>query len=393
MKRLGVTLGTDGKLVADGSGGLLPKIYDVLAMQDSGKLTYLCGDKTAQTERRWDVGHDFPYDEASLREAGLQIDTKAVRTVPKQVASREFLEGVFGEDFIDALLKKAGDSEEKIYTIFSADGKFSEFEDIKMVYRHQLDSESRLFEDLLRSRSEDFGSEYRELGKKIYFSMEAYEKCLMLYGLQHRKSLWDVWKVFRDAELCEDLNKANTAGDNFLKELMGCKALLASNNSPMCRHPVLTSFVELRSLLTVSLPRYSELRGMMVLYQKERAKLMEPFVEVRENDTKKELKKEFAEYRNRFAGTEPLMVDIRIYQEHYEDANGVRKLYTEDWKQRIVDLNIELRLTIDTRTRKLLATFCRQKFIVNGQIVTDFGTDGLCVFEGEGSLAEAKQQF
>jgi hypothetical protein len=169
LKRLGVTLDTNGKPVADGSGGLLPKIYDVLAVQDSEKLTYLCGDETAQKERRWNVEHHFLYDEASLREAGLQIDTKAVRTVPKRVASREFLEGVFGEDFIDALLKKAGDSEEKIYTTFSAAGKFSELEDIKMVYRHQLDFESCFFEDLSRIRSEDFGSEYRELGKKIYF--------------------------------------------------------------------------------------------------------------------------------------------------------------------------------------------------------------------------------
>ena len=105
---------------------------------------------------------------------------------------------------------------------------------------------------------------------------------------------------------------------------------------------------------------------------------MKPF----ERGIKTCLKKEFAEYGNRFAGTEPLTVDIWIYQEHFEDKGGARKLYTEEWEKRVVDLDIKLRLTIDTRTRKLLSAFC-EKFVVNGQAVTDFGTDGLCVFKGE----------
>ena len=88
--------------------------------------------------------------------------------------------------------------------------------------------------------------------------------------------------------------------------------------------------------------------------------------------------------RGRFVSitTEPLTVDIWIYQEHFEDANGKRKFYADGGKRQI-DLDIKLRLTIDTRTRKLLSAFCREAFIVNGQIITNFGTGGLCIFRSE----------
>lgn len=109
----------------------------------------------------------------------------------------------------------------------------------------------------------------------------------------------------------------------------------------------------------------------------------------------KELVNEMKAYWERFKGegcmrirgrfvsitTEPLTVDIWIYQEHFEDANGTRKFYADGGKRQI-DLNIKLRLTIDTRTRKLLSAFCREEFIVNGQIITNFGT-GLCIFKSE----------
>ena len=400
LKRLGVTLNTDGKPVADGTGGCLPEAYDVLTMQDSEKLTYLCGDETAQKKRRWNVEHDFPYDEASLREAGLQIDTKAVRTVPKRVASREFLEGVFGEDFIDAFLKKAGDSEEKIYTTFSAAGKFPEFESIREGYKCRVSS----FDSVLSSNpwnewEKVHRRECSALRNKMYLSLEAYEKVLKQYELQQQKSLWGVWEAYRNAFYLLEEDKVSALGNTLLEELEKCSVLSASKNSPK-RHPVWTSFEELRTSLTDPLSRASDLWKKRKFYYdeeagKEKKKFLKPLMESLKEGY---LKDGFSKYRNRFAGeeylkngktgekfpisTDPLTVDIWIYQKRCENENGARKLYTEEWEKRVIDLNIKLRLTIDTRTRKLLSAFCKDKFVVNGQAVTDFGT-GLCIFKSE----------
>ena len=156
-----------------------------------------------------------------------------------------------------------------------------------------------------------------------------------------------------------------------------------------CKHPVRIALSKVRTLLPEYLKSCSPFKeALRKKWEKEKEK----------EKVRNEIKEPFEEYRNRFAGggyltnektrkkipisTEPVTVDIWIYQEHFEDKDGTRKLHGEGWDQRVADLDIKLRLTIDTRTRKLLSAFCREEFIVNGQIITNFGT-GLCIFKSE----------
>lgn len=195
--------------------------------------------------------------------------------------------------------------------------------------------------------------------------------------------LWKNWSVLDNISYNSDQKEVSLAVEGFLKEL----------EYVFNGHPVWIAFSEVQALLPKYLESCSPVKEAYKAYRKVLIKWEEEEKKVR-ND----IKKLFEGYRKRFAGeeyltdeetgekfpisTEPLTVDIQIYQEHFEDANGVRKFYTENWKRRVVELNIELRLTIDTRTRKLLSAFCMNRFIVNGQIITNFGS-GLCIFKGE----------
>ena len=200
--------------------------------------------------------------------------------------------------------------------------------------------------------------------------------------------LWKNWSVFDKISYDSNQKEVLLAEEDFLKEL-GCVPGLQNY-----KHPVRIALSKVRTLLPEYLKSCSLFKEALIKkWEKEEEK------EEEKKKVRNEIKKLFEEYRNRFAGeeyltdeetgekipisTEPVTVDIQIYQRHFEDKDGARKLRIECWKDRVDDLNIKLRLTIDTRTRKLLSAFCMDRFIVNGQIITNFGSDGLCVFESE----------
>ncbi len=397
LGRLGIKIVKDGKPVADGTGGCLPEAYDALTMQDSGKLTALCGDETALKERRWsshcssDASVSCYYD--FMRKMGMAADTKGSFLIGDLVRSREFLACVFGEDFILPFLETVAESSGMVYTNLTSRIKFQE---CCCFYKKLQTLENELGELKVRRKMDEEDSivvKNHSLCAKAHFGWQEKiksqiaecEKLLKKHVPRNEryKLLWEKWSVFHKISCDSDQKEVLLAKEDFLKEL-GC--VLGLQNY---KHPVRIALSKVRILL----PEYLK---SCPLFEEAYQARKEAFIkwEKEEEKVRNEIKKLFEEYRKRFGGiialhgqsfptsTEPVTVSLEIYQEHYEGEDGTRKLYTEKWKKRLEDLDIKLRLTIDTRTRKLLSAFC-EKFVVNGQAATDFGTDGLCIFKSK----------
>ena len=392
LGRLGIKIDND-KLVADGTGGYLPEVF-ALTMQDSKKLTALCGDKTALKERRWSscCFSDVPVycDDDFMLEMGMAVDTEGPFLIGDLVRSREFLTGVFGEDFVSEFLKTVAESSGRVYTNLTSCIDFQEYrclceklqEHERWKVRGKMDKE----DSIVVKNYSLCGKVYLERQKEIKSQIAECEELLKKYVPQNERYelLWENWSVFQKISCDSDRNKVLLAEEGFLRAL---GHVLGLRNY---KHPVRIALSKVRTLLPEYLKSCS-------LFKKALRKKWEE--EEEKEKVRNEIKKPFEEYRNRFAGggyltnektrkkipisTEPVTVDIWIYQEHFEDKDGTRKLHGEGWDQRVADLDIKLRLTIDTRTRKLLSAFCRKKFVVNGQSATDFGTDGLCIFKSK----------
>ena len=278
---------------------------------------------------------------------------------------------------------------------------------------------------------EDLKSKYSKWEKKIKSQIAECKNVLKDWVLREMKYrfLWENWKVFDKISYNSDQKKVLLAGRSFLRALKHVPDLQNYDN------PVRIAFLKVQDLWPEYLTFCSRHKNLIEKWEeeeKEKEKEEEARNEIRKKLLSEEYRKLlseeyrkhwFKEYRKRFGSivalynqsflmgegdapvitvngesfgiltlydeqlcpmsTEPVItVDIQICQRHFEDKNGARKLYDKNWKRRD-DLNIELRLIIDTRTKELLSAFCREKFIVNGQIITDFGSDGLCVFESE----------
>ena len=393
LGRLGIKIDND-KLVADGTGGYLPEAY-ALTMQDSEKLTALCGDKTALEERRWSscCFSDVPVscDDDFMLEMGVAVDTEGPFLIGDLVRSREFLTGVFGEDFVSEFLKTVAESSGRVYTNLTSCIDFQEYrclceklqEHKRWKVRGKMDKE----DSIVVKNYSLCGKVYLERQKEIKSQIAECEELLKKHAPRNEryKLLLEKWSVFQKISCDSDRNKVLLAWDDFLKELGRVPDLQDDK--------LRIALSKVRTLL----PEY--LKSCSLFKEALRKKWEKEEEEKEKEKVRNEIKEPFEEYRNRFAGggyltnektrkkipisTEPVTVDIWIYQEHFEDKDGTRKLHGEDWDRRVADLNIKLRLTIDTRTRKLLSAFCRNVFVVNGQSATDFGTDGLCIFKGE----------
>lgn len=404
LGRLGIKIDKDGKPVADGTGGCLPEVYDALTIRDSEKLTALCGDETALKQGRWNnhciSNTDFStYKFYLAGEKGIIPNEADLGRIGDLVRSREFLTGVFGEDFVSEFLGTVTESSGKVYTDLISCIDFQEY---RCLCEKSRTLERKPGELKVRGKKDEEDSivvknyslcakEYLERQEKIKSQIAECEKLLKKHVPRNKKYelLWKNWSVFDKISYDSNQKEVLLAEEGFLKELECVFGLQKYNNE----HPVWIAFSEVQALLPEYLRSCSPFKEAYQAHREASIKWEEE-----EKKVRNEIKKSFEEYRNRFAGeeyltdeetgekipisTEPVTVDIQIYQGHFEDKDGVRKLYGEDWKQRVVDLDIKLRLTIDTRTRKLLSAFCRDMFIVNGQSITDFGR-GLCIFKGE----------
>lgn len=392
LGRLGIKIDKDGKLVADGTGGCLPDAFaGLLAVSTTEKLTQLCGNEMALEEGRWN-NHCIldTYKPWFAKKMGIIPNEADLGRVGDLVRSREFLTGVFGEDFVSEFLGTVAESSEKVYTNLTSCIDFQEYrclcEELRTLERKldELERKNSIVKNyLLCSKA------YLERQEKIKSQIAKCEEVLKRYVPRNgrSRSLWEKWSVFDTISYNSDQKEVSLAVEGFLKELKRVPGLQKYNNE----HPVWIAFSEVQALL----PEY--LRSCSLFEEASIKKLGKE--EEEEKKVRNEIKKLFEGYRKRFAGkeyltneegekipisTEPVTVDIRIYQYHYEDKDGARKLHGEDWKQCVDDLDIELRLTIDTRTRKLLSAFC-ERFVVNGQVVTYFGTNGLRIFKSEQS--------
>ena len=416
LGRLGIKINENGKPVADGTGGCLPEVYDALTIRDSEKLTALCGDETALEEKRWNnrcILYFNTYKFFLAGEKSIVLNEADLGRIGDLVRSREFLTMVFGKGFVSEF-ETVAESSGKVYTGLTSCIDFQEYrclcEKLRTLEGNLVEVRGkRNEEDLIVAENYSLcAEEYLERQEKIKSQIEKCEELLKEYVSQNEKYelLWKNWSVFDKISYDSNEKEVLLAEENFLKEL-GHVPNLKDH-----KHPVRISFSQVRTLLPEYLKSCS-------LFKKAQQAHGEALIKWKEEKKKmgNEIKKLFEEYRNRFAGeeyltdeeirekyrnrfageeyltdeeigekipisTEPVTVDIQIYQEHFEDKDSVRKLRTECWEQRVDDLNIKLRLTIDTRTRKLLSAFCMNRFIVNGQIITNFGT-GLCIFKGE----------
>ena len=233
---------------------------------------------------------------------------------------------------------------------------------------------------------------------KVYLKGCVLEGCV---PYDQTSSLWKSFDAFRTILLNGFApSRLSIAAENFWKELENVPGLKDPN------HSVRISFSEVRKLLPKCSVASSALSAAAMKLGKCRRRETKSFVE----RLGSKLGNDIREYRKLYGSkkgacksyrklhwnkkilttTEPLTVKMRIKQEHYKDKYGKRKLLDEiDENDEIrmwtvwTDLDIEIRLVIDTRTNELLEAFCDGKFILNGQVVTDFGKDGLCIFKSK----------
>lgn len=400
LGRLGIKIDKGGKLVADGTGGFLPEVYDALKVWDSEKLTAFCGDETALEEKRWlnhcisSIDSDISIEFYLTRGKGSVPNKADFGRIGDLVRSQEFLTGVFGKDFVSEFLETIAERSGMVYTDLTSCIDFQEYDCLCKKLRtlerklgeleRKKDEENSIVKNY-QLRCKAYLERQEEMKSRIAKCKELLEKHVPRENKRY-ELLWKNWSVLDNISYNSDQKEVSLAVEGFLKEL----------EHVFNGHPVWIAFSEVQALLPKYLESCSPVKEAYKAYREASIKWKEE-----EKKVRNEIKKSFEKYRNRFAGkeyltneetgekfpisTEPLTVDIQIYQEHFEDANGVRKFYTEDWKRRVVELNIELRLTIDTRTRKLLSAFCMNRFIVNGQIITNFGSDGLRIFKSEQS--------
>ena len=452
LRCLGIEIDEDGKPVANGSGGCLPEAWntclDILGKlncdskddkrrlteemeeedecsDDSstcndiqGKLNCLSIDKgTLSGKGRWHNEAAWPNccdKKLFIDKVGMVVPEEDLDKIRDLLRSREFLTGVFGEDFVSAFLQKAADQKEKHDTWLASQLLFVRYYSLRKKY---VECEVRFEDDCsekgLNKRIKDALSKnvvcinkLASLREQLRSKIETCEKCLKEHVPYNQTSpLWESFEEFRAIVSPKPQPlKLHTAAENFWKKLENVPDLKDPN------HPVRISFSKVQELL-LNYPKASFVfltaEQKLKYYEGRKTKLFEERLET-------ELGNDIKEYRELFGSkgacesyrklswnkgacksypvsTEPLTIEMHIYQRHYEDKDDTQKLYNNE-SEKLTDLDIEIRLVIDTRTNELLEAFCDKQFILNGQVVTDFG-DGLCIFkskQGEDLIEDEK---
>ena len=130
LERLGIKIDEDGKPVADGTGGCLPEVFaGLLAGSTTKKLTQLCGNETALEEERWN-NHCIPckYNLWFVKKMGIIPNEADSYRISDLVRSREFLTGVFGEDFVLGFLETVAERSGMVYTDLTSCIDFQEYD-------------------------------------------------------------------------------------------------------------------------------------------------------------------------------------------------------------------------------------------------------------------------
>ena len=400
LGRLGVKIDKDGKPVADGSGGFLPKVYDDFLMRQERegrlKLTYLC-EGAVSCPASDSRGSDCSGSLGII--PGIVPDSAGLVEFFDWVRSREFLGCVFGESFVSAFPEETDVMCKGDDVAVNVSIEFPKYDSL-CKSRRTCSVELREYE----FHNEAYLS-FCE--KEMKPCVAAFEALLTRHVPANHlwKDLWKVWDAFRRSVSSKDPKDiCNAEDDSARKRGYGF--------SHYSDHPLLMSFVEgvrcaennfLKTLEVVyDLPLRIAFQKVHDLLPKFLQLFVKAFytygsMKVDEYSRKEYANKEISEYKSCFAdrdrkvecngqswsiSTENPTIAIRIFHYHYEGEDGTRKLYTEKWEKRVTDLNITLRLVVDSRTKQLRAAFCCRQFVVD-RWIADFGEEGLCVFKSK----------
>ena len=431
LGRLGVKIDKDEKPVADGFPPALLdtwcKLDSYLAKDGFWKKEILLGKKywtgpgliwpqkgekgeMVLKEGQWDDFVACRFDSLPggfTGELKVCVDRLKMAEVVPFFVSGEFLKGVFGEDLFRALFEKARDKEEKIYTSLFHEIELLTYCSLAEKYGKRGKASYFLQEEEAEKDFQDAQKHYESCLNELdglYKQIQSVRKeCKKYMGKEKRwNPLWDALAECNVSNYYSmDRDRFRRAGDVFFKELgviFGSKAR---------QHPLWGYFMRLCELsdkfekLKVDLndarqvrDRCEERRGCM----RQQRVLEEMFAEYRERFADAECRcpcyRKYYDGGNYDGGypvsKEPVTFVLRITQEHYED-NGARRFRTEEWTQRLTDLNIELCLTIDLSTKELLEASCKGEFVVDGKVITNFG-NGLCIFKSKQTQGFVKEK-